>query len=126
MEMSMRDLRTISVFAVIGALLPATSIAQPVDGQKAFQQRCAACHSVVSGQNKIGPHLAGLIGRKAGTAKDARYSKAMLASGIIWTAQTLDAYLLAPAKVVPGTQMMVGAPNVVDRTAIIAYLGSGK
>jgi cytochrome c len=111
---------------LILALATGSADAESGAGAALFQQRCAVCHSVVAGQNKIGPHLAGVIGRKAGSVKDARYSAAMKASGIVWTARSLDPYLAAPAKVVPGTQMMINVPDPAQRAAIIAYLGNGK
>jgi cytochrome c len=107
-------------------LLPTTTLAEGRDGAQLFQQRCAACHSLVAGQNKIGPHLAGVIGRKAGSVKDARYSPAMAATAIVWSARTLDPYLAAPAKVVPGTQMMIAVTNAAERASIIAYLKGGR
>ena len=38
-------------------------------GKKVFN-KCAACHSVEPGKNKIGPSLFGVYGRKAGTRSD--------------------------------------------------------
>ena len=49
------------------------------DGAKIFK-KCAACHSIAQGGgNKIGPALWGVLGRKAGSISDYKYSKAMLA-----------------------------------------------
>ncbi|TDW19854.1 cytochrome c [Rhizobium azibense] len=74
-------------------------------GEKLFA-RCSACHSV-DGQEKIGPSLAGVVGRKAGSVEGARYSKALVQSQIVWTEQNLDAYLSAPATLVRGTTITV-------------------
>lgn len=113
-------------FFVAPILLLAT-LASPVwaagdaaRGQSVFN-RCTACHAVTE-QNKVGPHLIGVIGRPAGSLPGARYSKALPAAGITWTEAELDAYLAAPAKRVPGTSMMVGLPNEQDRADVIAYL----
>lgn len=112
--------------AVATALLLST-LASPVwaagdaaRGQSVFT-RCTACHAVTE-QNKVGPHLVGIIGRPAGSVPGARYSKALPAAGITWTEADLDAYLAAPAKRVPGTSMTVGLPNEQDRADVIAYL----
>lgn len=95
------------------------------NGKKVFK-KCAACHSVEPGKKKIGPSLHGVIGRTAGTAKGYRYSKAMAAhgkSGIVWAPDTLDGYLQAPRKAVPGTRMSFpGLKKSQDRADVIAYL----
>jgi cytochrome c len=70
----------------------------------------------------MGPNLNKLFGRKAGTAPGFAYSPALKASGIVWDAKTLDAYLAAPTKVVPGTRMVVKVPDPARRAALITYL----
>src|SRR3954470_13849482 len=40
----------------------------PQNGARAFRA-CVACHSLASGQHRTGPSLAGVFGRKAGTAE---------------------------------------------------------
>jgi cytochrome c2 len=39
-----------------------------------------------------------------------------------WDDQTLDNFLAAPAKAVPGTTMMITVPSASDRADMIAYL----
>lgn len=109
-----------------GLLLPAAASAQQADGERLFRQRCGACHTMEPGQNKVGPHLSGVVGRTAGSVEGARYSAAMRESGIIWDTQSLDTFLAAPRQMVQGTTMTVGLPNAEQRAAIIAYLeGTG-
>jgi cytochrome c len=74
----------------------------------------------------MGPPLAGVVGRKAGTVAGFNYSSALKASGITWTADKLDAFVKAPSKTVPGTKMLLGAPDDLQRAAVIQYLGSVK
>lgn len=88
---------------------------------KTVFSRCAACHAAGS-QNKIGPGLAGVVGRPAGSVAGFRYSKAMAGSGLTWTEEQLDTYLAGPAKAVPGTTMAVALPSAQDRGDIIAFL----
>jgi|SRR6516164_5382688 cytochrome c len=84
---------------------------------------CAACHSLMLGANNIGPSLAGLFGRKAGTIADFRYSPAMRRSTITWTPQLLDEFIADPQKLVPANRMPYsGMPNAADRADLIAYL----
>jgi cytochrome c len=92
------------------------------DGERIFRTRCASCHSVEAGQNRVGPHLAGIIGRTAGSVEGARYSRALQASGVVWNEQTLDTFLANPRQTVPGTTMAVNLPNAADRAAVIGYL----
>jgi len=56
-----------------------------IDHGKIVFKKCAACHSVSKGKgNKIGPALWGVIGRKAGSIGDYKYSKAMSGFGKTW------------------------------------------
>jgi cytochrome c len=87
---------------------------------------CSACHAVVPGGRGSGPTLAGVWGRKAGTLPGYTYSAALKSSNIVWNAQTLDTWLEAPMKMVPGTRMVVGVPNAQARKAVIDYLETLK
>ncbi len=102
--------------------LTAAAESQDVNSERLFQQRCGACHSLQAGQNGTGPHLAGVIGRTAGSIEAARYSDAMRDSGIVLDSGSLDAFLAAPREMVPGTRMTFGIPDPAQRAAIIAYL----
>ena len=104
----------------------ATSAAAAPSGQAVFEQRCSMCHSVQPAPGKMGPPLAGVAGRKAGTVGGYAYSNAMKASTITWTPEMLDAFLKAPGKMVPGTKMPLGAPDAEQRAAVIQYLSSLK
>jgi cytochrome c len=91
-------------------------------GEKVFK-RCAACHSLEAGKNKVGPSLAGLFGREAGSVAGFRYSKAMAAANFIWTPQALGTFVTAPKQFVPGTRMpFPGLKDAGQRDALIAYL----
>jgi cytochrome c2 len=92
-------------------------------GETLFKKNCAICHTVEAGKNKIGPSLAGVIGRKAGSVLGFAYSAANKSSGDVWNAQTLDSYLADPRKFMPGTKMVfAGLKNPDDRKALIEYL----
>lgn len=92
-------------------------------GSLVFKQRCASCHSVEAGENRIGPSLAGISGRKAGGAPGYGYSAPMKAGDVTWDDARLDAFLTKPAGVVPGTKMIFpGLPSAADRAAVIAFL----
>src|SRR6516225_7182599 len=117
---------------------PASSAAPPASDQASAAgdatagrlvfRKCQACHSIEPGKNLLGPSLAGVIGRKAGTEAGFNYSPAMKSANIVWNAQTLDEYLSDPAKVVPGNKMpFPGLKTDHDRADVIAYLaGVGR
>jgi len=93
-------------------------------GEKVFAQ-CKTCHVIEPGVNRIGPSLAGIVGRKAGEVAGYSYSAANKGSGITWTAEKLYQYLEKPARVVPGTKMaFAGLAKGQDRADVIAYLTS--
>ncbi len=84
---------------------------------------CAGCHSLKAGEFRVGPPLAGLIGRKAGAVPGFRYSKALRQSGFFWNTANLDAWLANPKKYVPGSRMpFSGIRNDQARAALIAFL----
>ena len=96
-------------------------------GEAIFKRYCAVCHTVEPGKNKIGPSLAGVVGRKAGSAPGYSYSDANKNSGVTWDEQSLDTYLTDPRKFIPGTKMIfVGIKSADDRQALIAYLKEQK
>lgn len=92
------------------------------EGEKVFVQ-CKTCHVKEAGQNRVGPSLAGIVGRAAGTVEGFNYSPANKNSGITWSAEKLFQYLEKPARVVPGTKMVfAGLPDAQKRADVIAYL----
>ena len=91
-------------------------------GKKVFN-KCKACHSLKAGKKKVGPSLHGVIGRKAGTLKGFKYSKAMKASGITWDEKTIDQYLTKPKAFIKGNRMAFrGLKKQSQRDDVIAYL----
>ena len=93
-------------------------------GEAVFIQ-CQTCHVREVGVNRIGPSLAGVVGRAAGTIPDFDYSPANANSGITWTPEKLFQYLENPQRVVPGTKMIFnGIPDPQQRANLIAWLGT--
>jgi cytochrome c len=70
-----------------------------------------------------GPHLHGVVGRKAGSITDYNYSDAVKKAGFTWDAAHLDKWITNPRADLPGTKMsFVGMKDPKDRTDVIAYL----
>lgn len=114
--------------ALVGLLLsrPAVTFAaegDPGNGARAFGA-CIACHSLESGQHRTGPSLAGVLGRKAGTAEGfRRYSPALRAADVVWNEATLDAWIADPQAFIPGNRMIFrGLSDPQARADLIAYL----
>jgi len=101
----------------------------PIRGKLLFQQNCAVCHSIglkdqaISG---VGPLLAGIYGKPAGSLTDYSYTKQLKHSGIVWAYKTLNKFLIAPMAYVPGTAMAIQIADQNDRDSIIAYIASLK
>ncbi|MEO8309483.1 MAG: c-type cytochrome [Pseudomonadota bacterium] len=122
------------MFIVAAAIVaPAVFAAAPKpdieNGKDQFTSVCGICHSSSKepGGPVIGPNLAGVVGRKAGTAKDfPNYTAALKAYNVTWNARTLDEFLVNPAAKVPGTLMAMPVPDAKDRADVIAYLASLK
>jgi cytochrome c len=95
-------------------------------GQQFFVTHCGPCHATEPGVNKIGPSLAGVVGRKSGSEPGYNYSPALKAANITWDEKTLDPWLQNPTGDVHGSKMFITVPNAEDRQNVIAYLETLK
>ncbi|SHL25882.1 c-type cytochrome [Roseibium suaedae] len=90
-------------------------------------KKCSSCHVFTKGgENRVGPDLWGLIGRKPGSHEGFSYSSAMTEFGAAnpeWTYDELDHFLTSPKEYVKGTIMgFAGLRKPEERADIIAYL----
>lgn len=122
-------MKTSACWAAAALILLAPGLATaapPVDGETLFRQRCQVCHAGEAGQPaKVGPNLAGVVGRKAASTQF-NYSTALKGSGLTWTRQDLDRFLAAPSKMVPGTRMVISVTDAAQRKALIDYLAAKR
>ena len=94
----------------------------PARGKGLFEA-CVPCHSLEPGVHILEPSLYGVFNRQAGELADYRYSRALKRSGIIWTADTLDAFIADSQQFVPANRMpYAGMPDATDRADLMAYL----
>jgi len=106
------------------AAVSVPAMAQDAQKGKTVFNVCLACHTIGPGaQNKIGPELNGLDGRKAGTVSNFDYSDANKSSGIVWNEETFEDYIKNPAAKLPGTKMIFpGIKNEQQEKDLWAYI----
>ena len=111
------------------AALPQVSQgAADASGQQAFNNACRTCHVMREGDNRLGPNLHKIIGRKAGSLPNYGYSSAMKEAGFVWDKEKLDRFIANPDEVVSGNSMKPynGIASSDDRTKIIAFLAQSQ
>ncbi len=107
------------------ALSPAHANGDIKRGAAVFATQCSECHSIREGQDRKGPSLFAVLGRKAAQNSRFAYSDAMKQSGIIWTPDRLAAYITNPRKVVPAGKMKFdGLDDAAELADLLAYLNS--
>jgi cytochrome c len=117
----------VSWIAALGWALAQNSGGNPSnagDGQLAFNNACRTCHTLREGDNRLGPSLYKIVGRKSGTVPGYAYSSAMKDAAIVWDKATLDRFIISPDEVVRGNNMKPygGIASAEVRARIIAYL----
>jgi len=121
-------LRAIAVAAALTSILSApSSLAQQPTGdaaaQQAFNNACRTCHSVKEGDNRLGPNLNKIVGRKAGSLPDYNYSSSMKEAGFNWDQDKLTRFMIKPDEVVSGNKMQpYGGISADEAGRIVAYL----
>jgi cytochrome c len=125
----------LGALSAMAFMLPAPStlpqVAQgteDVSGQQAFNNACRTCHMVKEGDNRLGPNLNKVVGRKAGSLPDYGFSSAMKEAGFVWDEEKLDRFIANPDEVVPGNNMKPygGLSSSDDRKKIIAFLAQSR
>ncbi len=107
------------------AAVPAMAEGDAAKGEKVFK-KCLACHTADAETNKTGPHLKGVVGRKAATVEGYKYSADLMAlgeAGTVWDDANLDKYLENPKAVAPkGKMAFPGLKKPEERADLIAFL----
>jgi cytochrome c len=124
---------TRSISLTAAALLAVCTVAfaqQTTDaqtGELAFNNACRTCHTLKEGDNRLGPSLHAVVGRKAGSLPGYAYSDSMKTSGVVWDEATLDRFIAKPDAVVRGNKMKPfgGVASAEERARIITHLKAG-
>jgi len=129
----MKTATILAAFVAVAALASpalaedAAPAGDAVKGIDVFK-KCMACHDAVGDKNKVGPNLAGVVGRTAGTLESfaAKYSQPMKdagAGGLVWDEANIAEYLKDPKGKIPGNKMAFAGLKKDDEIAnVIAYL----
>ena len=86
---------------------------------------CIACHSLAPDDaHRAGPTLAGVMGRKVGTAPGYAYSSALTNKDIIWSRETIARlFEIGPNALLPGTKMPEQiVTRAEDRDALVDFI----
>lgn len=116
-----------------GMLSASSSVSQkrqeedPASGQLVFNNACRTCHTTREGDNRLGPSLHNIVGRKAGSLQNYAYSSAMRGAGFTWDKAKLDGFIANPEQILPGNNMkpFSGLASADDRAKVITFLISG-
>jgi len=112
------------IAAAAGPAMLQKAAAQDVEkGQRSFN-KCLPCHAIGPGaENKVGPDLNGLDGRRAGAVASFNYSEANKNSGIVWNEPTFKEYIRSPQAKISGTKMVfAGITNPQEIDDLWAYI----
>jgi cytochrome c len=113
---------------VLSTVVTATAFAADGDtsGEQLFNNNCRTCHSWKEGDNRLGPSLHGIVGRKAGSISGYAFSPSMKQANITWDEATLDKFIASPDSVVTGNNMKPfnGISDAQTRQKIIEFLKS--
>ncbi len=92
-------------------------------GAAVYNKKCLSCHPVKEGAHKLGPSLAGMFGRKAGTVAGYTKYRGLIGSDLVWNESNLDGFLENPKKFLgKRTTMVYKLKNAKERRLVIEYM----
>lgn len=109
-----------------GAPEPVTPLLAKADPAKgaALATRCKACHTVdKGGAHRFGPALWNVLGRDKAAVADFKYTTSFKKLKGRWDYESLNALIVDPNAIAPGTRMRFpGIKSVAQRADLIRYL----
>lgn len=117
--------RRVTLLIVIGLSVATSPLAlgagNVASGRQAYEAHCVGCHGNGSKSvTTLGPNLAGIVGRKAGTGESGIHSRALTESNIRWDEPSLRWFLAGPIE--GTTTMPTAALDAQQIEDIVAYL----
>ncbi len=124
--MTKQNFHATAIAGLATVMLSATAAFASEEGQIAFNNHCRTCHSTDAGDNRLGPNLHEIMGRKAGAAEGYGYSSAFQSADFKWTPEKMNAFIENPDGVVRGNNMKPysGIAEADIREAIVEHLSS--
>lgn len=116
-------MRCLPILVLLAAAAPPCGTALADDfsdpGRRIYERSCRSCHE---GAGAPGPSLAGVLGRKAGTADSGVHSSAAVEYGAIWTRSSVRRFISDPGREVPGTLMRARVQDSKELDDLLNYL----
>ena len=125
----------ILALGIATAIAATGSTALAADGEKLFKRKCGTCHDMEPGKHKMGPSLAGIMGKQAGTVEGFGKYGAMAGATFTWDEDMMDAWITDQKKFIKDnadklggtkTSMAAKIKKEEDREAIIEFLKGGE
>jgi cytochrome c len=107
------------IAAMLFGVSTSAALAQDVAAGETSFRKCLACHSIgVDAQNRIGPLLNGIDGRKCGSVGGYNYSEANRNCPFTWNEAVFLNYIKDPKLTIPGTKKFFPASGTSPRRGI--------
>ena len=124
MMIHLRKLACVAL-AVAGLIDQPARADEAASGREVYALRCRTCHGgTARADSPIGPSLAGIVGKRAGTQASGVHSRAAMDSGIVWNRDSLRRFLSGPPYELPGTLMPGGVVPPEELESLLDYLES--
>jgi cytochrome c len=132
-RVSMRHtIQSMFIVPIAGAVMATVAFAggapDKADPKVAFNNHCRTCHSAEPGDNRLGPSLHGVMGRKAGSVEGFAYSPGFKTTDLVWDEANMDQFIANPNSLFPGNNMapFAGLSDAAERKQIIEFLKTLK
>lgn len=118
----------LSTGCFLALTLMVTGAAAQEDLKVAFNTHCRTCHSSEAGDNRLGPSLHGVMGRKAGSVEGYAYSPGFKTTDLVWNEENMDQFIANPNSLFPGNNMatFAGLSDANERKRVIDFLNTLK